>query len=103
MSGYQTTYRAPDCPGCGNPACLGKSVWGHDILCCSDKCGEAVRDALAEVRRDDRYKFFARMLEHAEAEMTNVRLTYLEMLRHPAEELIAQTDAALGLCPQETK
>lgn len=101
MSGHHHIYRCPDCLACGKKegGFMGRSVWGHDVLCCSDKCGEAVRDALAKMRQDDRYKFFARMLEHAEAEMTNVRLTYLEMLRHPVEELIAEADAALNLSP----
>lgn len=35
-------YVPPECPNCRKPqgAIMCSSRWGHDVTCCSDKCGE---------------------------------------------------------------
>ena len=46
-------YWAADCPVCGEKdeeyqykgARMGSTAWGHDYLCCSDKCGFAFKDS----------------------------------------------------------
>jgi hypothetical protein len=86
MSCYWANYRAPPCPGCGKPdaARMGSSVWGHNLSCCGDVCGLKVRDALAEMRQDERFKFFTLMVEHADLQLGALRREYLEDLRASA-------------------
>jgi hypothetical protein len=83
MGCYRPTYRAPPCPGCGKPdaARMGSSAWGHNLSCCGDVCGLKVRDALTEMRQDERFKFFTLMVEHADLQLGALRREYLEELR----------------------
>jgi len=43
-----------DCPVCGEKegAAMGSSSWGHDVRCCSDKCGYIMRDRLRALQED---------------------------------------------------
>jgi hypothetical protein len=81
-SGWQN-YHAPPCPGCGkeDAARMGSSAWGHNLSCCGDVCGLKVRDTLATMRDDERFKFFSLMAEHAEGQMSDLKREYLEDLR----------------------
>lgn len=78
---YQT-YRAPPCPGCGkeDAARMGSSTWGHDLSCCGEECGLKVRDALALMREDARFKFFTDMVWHAQDQLGALRREFLEDL-----------------------
>jgi hypothetical protein len=48
----------PDCPNCGikEGACMGMSEWGHDIPCCSDECGKAIKRKLKKNESRPEYK-----------------------------------------------
>lgn len=54
------TERAPlpDCPNCGKKegANMGSTEWRHDISCCSNECGEAIRVKLEDNRNSVEYK-----------------------------------------------
>jgi hypothetical protein len=50
-------------------------------MCCSDACGEKVRDALAELYEDGRFKFFVEMQRHAEDQQSALKAECLEWLR----------------------
>lgn len=83
MGGFQHSYRASACPGCGKPdaARMGSSAWGHGMMCCGEACGLKVRDALAEMRNDDRFKFLTQMAHHACEQLGGLQNEYLADLR----------------------
>lgn len=49
---------ANDCPNCGKPdsARMGSSSWGHDFLCCDDKCGLELKKKLETMYSSKKYK-----------------------------------------------
>ncbi len=43
-----------DCPVCKKEsASMNSSVWEHDVMCCSDKCGEVLKHRLNELRSNE--------------------------------------------------
>lgn len=48
--GNYNQVKNPDCPGCGakEGGYMGSTAWGHNITCCSDKCGEKIAKKIDE-------------------------------------------------------
>jgi hypothetical protein len=48
----------PDCPNCGkkNGAVMGSSNWRHNIICCSDECGMAIKEKLKKNTSNKEYE-----------------------------------------------
>lgn len=51
------------------------------MMCCGEACGLKVRDALAEMRNDDRFKFLTQMAHHACEQLGGLQNEYLADLR----------------------
>jgi len=68
-------YVAPDCPGCGahDAARMSKSTWQHDIACCSDACGERVRQAIREMQDTSGYSFLVSLLEDTKERLDSLK------------------------------
>ena len=56
-SNPSSLYQPGPCPGCGKPGggVKGSSLWFHDLMCCSDRCGEQVGEALRAVKAHPKY------------------------------------------------
>ena len=66
MNSYDR-YMPPPCPNCKKEfgAVLGKTVWGHNICCCSDKCGEEISKKLTKNRNSKAFIDARKVLDEA--------------------------------------
>ncbi len=71
-----------DCPNCGKKASafMGSSEWGHNVMCCSETCGLAVKKRIEENTNMQEY----RDIKHELDDLTNklYRLKYKGLKRN---------------------
>lgn len=53
MKNYYDQVQLEDCPVCGKKegAYQGNSAWGHNVMCCSNECGEEMKNRLDALRK----------------------------------------------------
>ena len=73
MNSYDR-YMPPPCPNCKKEfgAVLGKTVWGHNICCCSDKCGEEISKKLTKNRNSKAFIDARKVLDEAKERMCDI-------------------------------
>ena len=63
-----------DCPNCKTgKAFMGSSSWGHNIMCCSDKCGEDIAEKIEANTSSNKYRKAVESLERAKDRVRSIK------------------------------
>ena len=73
MNSYDR-YMPPPCPNCKKEfgAIMCSTKWGHNICCCSDKCGEEIAKKLTKNRSSKIFIDATRIFNEAKEKMHHI-------------------------------